>query len=339
MSIESLKPYLSTLNDLWAKSSDGNKGYYIHPKLKNLGVVNIVLIREIVAPAIIRNQEQTITDINIKAQKDGEDYIKQVVRAVPNKFKHKERQHGLRILRHYDAGGKHPQNRNVVSDKAKASEAFDINSLIFGDSTNRGGSVLPVKASTLYSDGLSLSDYQTSVDKTFHISAMEDGTLWDAIEKKNSSNLFERHFVVPGTLLVQTITLSGKTLPFELLEHLILSIGLSGAYGGQTSITGTNVRTHIAGIYASKLEKAEASPYILSGLIETDNVMEAKNKIDAILSPLHETVISSTDAEAYREKIVQELLNNSEEQKKRYQYASEKVAELFDGWFDKAPGK
>ena len=101
----------------------------------------------------------------------------------------------------------------------------------------------------------------TAVDTSFHNRAAEDGTLFDAETKKNSSNIFERHVLLPGTLLVQTISLNGRTAPPIAIEHLLLAIGLAGAYGGQTSVYGVNVRNHVGGIYATRFERDVASPY------------------------------------------------------------------------------
>ena len=39
-------------------------------------------------------------------------------------------------------------------------------------------------------------------------------------------------------------------------------MGLAGAYGGQTSIYGVNVRNHVVGCYAGRFERDLASPYV-----------------------------------------------------------------------------
>lgn len=250
--IDQLTPFIGDLAHLTDESSDG-KTTYIHPRLRNLGSVSLVLIREIVAPTVFRNLESEITDIAVGNRR--------LVRAVPNKFKHRERANGLKLLRHFAAGGSYPQNRHAMPEKAMPSSAFDMNSLVFGNSVNQGNKVLPVKAAALYSDGLSLQEYSDCVDKTFHNRAAEDGSLFDAVAKVNSSNLFERHFIKPGTLLVQVVSTHGRLMPIEAFEHLVLCLGQGGAYGGQTSVTGINVRSHIAGIYASLVERPETSPY------------------------------------------------------------------------------
>jgi CRISPR-associated protein Csc2 len=258
--LEDFERFLRQLDDkhpLWEDSVGSKEETYFHPGLKNLGSVSIVLIREVIAPTVFRNAEEEITDIEI-----GEETY---VRAVPNKFKYPEKSRSLQILRAFGVGGTMPQNKLALKEKQPASEAFDLNSLVFGDSTVRKLSgktvVLPVKAAVNYSDALSVLPKLFCVDKTFHNRAMEDGTLFDAESKSNSDNLFNRHFVKPGTLLVQVLSTRGKVLPLIGLKHLLLSIGFAGTYGGQTSVTGTNIRTHIVGIYGGHFEKKETSPY------------------------------------------------------------------------------
>jgi CRISPR type I-D-associated protein Csc2 len=327
--IEQLKPYLGSLDHLYDESSDG-KTSYIHPALRNLGSVSLVLIREIVAPTVFRNQEAEITDIAI-----GDRHH---VRAVPNKFKYKERANGLRLLRHYGVGGAYPQNRHAMNEKDKPSTAFDLNSLVFGDSVNQGSKVLPVKAAELYSDGLSLRPYEECVDKTFHNRAFEDGTLFDATSKTNSNNLFERHFVKPGTLLVQVVSTHGRILPVEAFEHLVLCLGAGGTYGGQTSVTGVNIRTHIAGIYASLVERPETSPYEISAVdgVQTDSVAKAIAAIHCFLAPVHQVSITSEMAESWRAKLNEDLLADSPRLRNAYSETHRAVGKLFDCWFVKA---
>src|SRR3546814_293898 len=70
-------------------SSELAKGSYIHPRLRNLGSLSLVLVREIVAPTVFRNSEAEITDIEIGVRCGGGVVPTRVVRAVPNKFKHR----------------------------------------------------------------------------------------------------------------------------------------------------------------------------------------------------------------------------------------------------------
>jgi CRISPR-associated protein Csc2 len=322
--IDQIKPFLGDIAHLTDESSDG-KTTYIHPKLRNLGSVSLVLIREIIAPTVFRNLEAEITDIAVGDRR--------LIRAVPNKFKHRERANGLKLLRYFGAGGSYPQNRHAMPDKDMPSSAFDLNSLVFGDSVNQGNKVLPVKAAALYSDGLSLQEYDVCVDKTFHNRAAEDGTLFDAVAKANSTNLFERHFIKPGTLLVQVVSTHGRLMPVEAFEHLLLSLGQGGAYGGQTSVTGINLRTHIAGIYASLVERPETSPYEIVKFLPSSAIGEAVTAVHQRLSLSHQLAIGHEEAEAWRGSLVDELVSGSERLKKSYANAHRAVGDLFDLWF------
>jgi len=325
------KNYLGDINHLLDTSSDGKNGDYVHPALKNLGSLSIVVLREAVAPVVFRNAEQEITDIEV-----GEEPH---VRAVPNKFKYPERGRGLQILRAYKAGGKQPQNKTVLRKGDKPSDGFDINALVFGDSANQDNRVLPVKAAVGYSDGLSLRPKYACVDETFHNRAMEDGTLFDAESKKNSDNLFTRHFIKPGTLMVQVLSTRGKCLPLEALDHLLLSMGMAGAYGGQTSVTGTNIRTRIVGAYASKFERASTSPYEIVKKLqgkdeETLSDAEAvSGLIHETLQKDHETSMDAAEAGNYLNSLVDRFEKNDESLADQYAGTAAKTAELFDSWF------
>ena len=189
-----------------------------------------------------------------------------------NKFKFGERARGLQVLRYFKAGGAAAQNKTAFGKDEKPSAKFDMNTLLFGDSANHGTKILPVKAAAQYSDAVSVQEYGDAVDLTFHNRASEDGSLFNAQEKKNSSNLFERHFIRPGTILLQTIAFNGKVAPVEVLEHLLLSMGLAGAYGGQTSIYGVNVRNLVVGLFAGRFERDLASPYVAIDRLYADGV-------------------------------------------------------------------
>jgi CRISPR-associated protein Csc2 len=322
-------PYLGNLDNMTNRAYEDKE--YIIPALKNLGSLSIVLLRETIAPVVFKNQDAEITRILI----ENNEINKDVVRATPNKMKYKERQNGLKLLRHFNAGGIHPQNRTFIQEKEKPSSGFDINSFVFGDSTNHGNRILAVKSAVLYSDALSMTEYGESVDKTFHNRAFEDGSLFNALSKKNSSNLFERHYVIPGIPLIQVITINNKLLPIELFDHLLLSIGEAGSYGGQTSVLGTNIKTHIVGIYGSLLEKSITSPYEIASLINSKNINEIKTVLHEKLSNEFndETIISSDEVKDYRDNLFHKLQTNSQELSDNYLKAKEKVGELFDLWF------
>lgn len=337
--MQTMHKYLGDLDHLTAESSDGTKADYVHPALKNTGCISLVLIREIIAPAIFRNAEQEITDIEFKGQSH--------VRAVANKFKYQERSRGLQILRAYGAGGRMPQNRTALKKNQAPSEAFDLNALVFGDSANQDNRVLPVKAAVNYSDALSLLPYHLCVDESFHNRAAEDGTLFDPIAKKNSDNLFTRHFVKPGILLVQVLSCRGRLLPPEGFDHLLLAIGLAGAYGGQTSITGTNVRTRLAGLYGAPFERAETSPYELTRMLgncldeeKLGDPTAVSAAIHAHLQPLHPDSLDSAAISAKLENLVQDFEKDEATLSDQYTRTAAKVGELFDAWFEnKKKGK
>ena len=325
--------YLGNMDRLTTESQ-AEKKTYIHPALKNLGAVSIVVLREAVAPVIFRNAEQEITDIEI----DGEAYV----RAVPNKFKYPEKSRGMQILRAYGVGGRYPQNKTAFTKKQKVSDVYDLNTFVFGDSAVHDSRVLSVKSGMLYSDGLSLLPKHKCVDETFHNRAAEDGTLFDAENRKNSDNLFTRHFIVPGTLMVQIISTLGRLQPPEALDHLLLSIGVAGTYGGQTSVTGTNISTKMVGIYAAKFERSLTSPYEIVKMLTNDNVdctnAEAVRKaIHTQLSAVHEKHMNSKETTAYQKDLVSRFEDSDVDLRNQYQQAANKVGDLFDNWF--GPGK
>ena len=191
---------------------EGVQELYRHPANKNAGMVNLALIREAITPVVFQNSEEEITDI---------DWLDDAyIRAVPNKFKYTERGRDANSSL-YRNRWKQSQNKTVLKKDQKPADVFDLNTLCFGDSTNHD-TVLSIKAGFNYSDALSLRPKEFCVGDSFHNRAAEDGTLWDAANKKNSDNIFNRHFILPGTLLVQVISTHGKVLPMT--RYLLLSI-------------------------------------------------------------------------------------------------------------------
>ena len=330
--MQALKPYLANIEKLTKISLDEDKKPYIHPQLKNLGSISLIIIREAIAPVIFRNSEPEITDIEWQEEL--------YVRAVPNKFKYIERGRGLQILRALKVGGNQAQNKTILHKNQKISEAFDLNTLVFGDSTTIKDSskkkVLPVRAAVNYSDALSIKSKAKCVDSTFHNRAMEDGTLFDAEDSKNSEHLFTRHFIKPGTLMVQTLSTHGQVLPEIGLKHLLLSVGLAGSYGGQTSVTGINIKTHIVGIYASKFEQAITSPYellkILKPHVESD-LITIKATLHKALQEKHEISIQGTEATDWQYELIKAFEKSGSELEQEYKQAQPKVAALFNDWF------
>ena len=287
----------------------------------------VALIREIVAPTVFRNAEEEITDIE---DRNG---VRRV-RATPSKFKFGERGRGLLVLRAWNVGGRLPQNRTAIGETMPVGKALDMNTLVFGDSALWGTRVLPVKAAVQYSDALSTVPYRDAVGESFHHRGDETGTLWDAGVKKNTDNLFTRHFILPGTLLIQVLTSNGRQLPPIGLDHLLLSLGLAGSYGGQTAVTGVNVRTHIAGIFASRLEAPIASPYeLLRALPATGSVDELAYVIDQSMTGHYRTRASGEEASAYQHHLVDAFEQDDSELRQRYEEAAPKIANMFEQHF------
>lgn len=338
------KQYLGDINDLFDSSFGENANTqskeYIHPKLKNLGSVSLVLVREVIAPFVVRNFEEGITDIELGDQHET------YVRAVPNKFKYPERGRGLQLLRAFKCGGTMPQNKTQPRDKKqKASEFYDLNTMVFGDSTVHDGRILPVKAGVNYSDAISILPKDLCVGETSHISAMESGTLYDDERQDSSVNLFSRHFVLPGTLMVQVLSTRGQVLPQVGLDHLLLCLGVAGTYGGQTSVTGTNIRTHLVGLYGDAFEQAQTSPYELLKTLPkepqalTQNVEALTKHIHTQLSEVHQLKMDSSTITDYQHQLLKRFDDDFEGMKQDYQSAKGKLDDFFNGWFIKPEKK
>ena len=337
--MNALVPYLGDLEHLTDQTlTHDGKTEYIHPALKNLGVVTLVLLREAINPVVFRNAEDEITDIEV--QEDN------YIRAVPNKFKYAERARGLQILRYYGVGGHYPQNRTVVPKGKSAGASFDLNTLVYGDSANGDGRIFPVRAAVNYSDALSIRPSVECVEDSFHNRAFEDGSLFDAESKENSSNLFTRYFIRPGTVLVQVLSTQGRVLPLLGLQHLLLSIGLAGTYGGQTSLSGTNVRTHIVGIYADRFERPIASPYVLLPAIH--NAVESPRfnhpetlamAIDALMREQFAVGVEGQKVANWQQELIEAFVHDDPELRNQYLYGGKAIQNLFAQWFDKADKK
>ena len=328
--IDKFTPYLNGDNLVEEVVAVNGKDTYLMPARRNAGHVAVALIREITAPAVFRNAEEEVTDIE---DRDG---VRRV-RATPSKFKFGERGRGLLILRAWNVGGRLPQNRTAVGEKMPVRDALDLNTLVFGDSAMLGSQVLPVKAAVQYSDALSTIPYRDAVGESFHHRGDESGTLWDAENKRNTENLFTRHFVRPGTLLVQILTSNGRQLPPIGLDHLLLSLGLAGSYGGQTSVTGVNVRTHIAGIFAARLEAPISSPYeLLRALPATGTVEELALAATQAISGHYRVHADTEEACGYQRQLVEAFEQDDPGLRGRYEDAAPKIADLFEQHFQEA---
>jgi hypothetical protein len=335
MVFDTIRPFFGDIDAMLQQAVGDNDRRYVQPALKNLGSVVIPILREVIAPASFRNAETEITDIDVAGERHA--------RAVANKFKFGERGRGLQILRFFEAGGAQAQNKTVFARGDKPSDRYDLNTIVFGDSANSGNRVLPVKAAAQYSDAVSLQPYGEIVDTTFHNRASEDGTLFDAERKVNSSNIFERSFLRPGALLLQTVCFNGRTAPAEALDHLLLSIGMAGAYGGQTSVYGINVRNHVVGLYAGRFERDVASPYVavehLRDRIDGLGAADVVAALDRLYCSVYAVRVDAGAVAEHQAKLRAGVEGEDETLKAIYQAAHGKVGAFFDAWFDGIAGR
>lgn len=335
MTFDTIRPFFGDIDAMLQEAVGDNDRRYVQPALKNLGSIAIPILREVIAPASFRNAETEITDIEVAGERHA--------RAVANKFKFGERGRGLQILRFFKAGGAQAQNKTFFARGNKPSDCYDLNTIVFGDSANSGNRVLPVKAAAQYSDAVSLQPYGEIVDATFHNRASEDGTLYDAERKANSSNIFDRSFLRPGALLLQTICFNGRTAPVEALDHLLLSIGMAGAYGGQTSVYGINVRNHLVGLYAGRFERDVASPYVavkaVRGGIDGLGVAEIVAALDRLYGENYAIRVDAAAVTEHQTSLRGRVEREDETLKAVYQATHGKVGAFFDAWFEGIGGR
>ena len=226
------------------------------PVLPEAQCIVIPVIREAIAPVIIRNNDaDMITDIELAEELR--------VRMIASKTKGVERRRGSQILRTLGLGGRAAANKAYVKDKP--SDVFDLNTFVFGDAATGGKSkksIYPVHAAVLYSDAISLQPYDLIVDDgTFRQGGIyEEHISYDPEKQQTSSNIFTTRAVLPGAFFVQTLVMLGHRITKEALNHLLLSIGMAGSYGGATATTGTNLKTHLGGVYWGKVERSINAP-------------------------------------------------------------------------------
>ena len=305
------------------------KKEYIAPKRKELGVITVPVIREIIAPAVFKQDEPEPITASI--------FDEEHVRAIANKFKYGERARLLQLLRSIGLGGAMPQNRSAVSKKDKAGDVFDACTYILGDSGMHDNRPLSVRASASYSCALSTVPERECVDNTFHVRSNERGTLFDEVDKKSSDNLFNRFFVQPGTLMLQVITFTGKAIPPELLEMYLAVLGSPFMAGGQTSIYGVNVKTHVVGAFGGLFEKSMNSPYeLLKQVIQDapDSVSDPQALSQAvfnIMSKAYGVSLKAQDVKVIQDQALDTIEGG--EIPAGWQQASEQVSKYFTEYF------
>jgi hypothetical protein len=142
--------------------------------------------------------------------------------------------------------------------------------------------------------------------------------------------------------MLQVLSTRGKLLPPEGLDHLLLSMGLAGAYGGSTSILGTNIRTHIVGVYGANFEPEQSSPYELLKHLNTkkidleniDQVIEALHQ-ELSQSDVHSVAINSNEMQDYLKQLLARFEADDPALKQGYKAGQEKIKVFFKSWFTK----
>ncbi|HOW77242.1 MAG TPA: type I-D CRISPR-associated protein Cas7/Csc2 [Candidatus Competibacteraceae bacterium] len=300
------------------------------PKLPEAQVIVIPLVREAVAPMLIRNNDvDDITDMPLAG--------KNRVLMIASKTKGVERRNGARILRTLGVGGRFPTNKTYIRED-NIRDAYDLNTYVFGDSAKSAGggsAIYSVHSAVLYSDAVSVQSRAESVMDQFRQGGIsEDGGAFDVETKSASSNIFTTRYVIPGTLFIQTLVMTGRRMTATALDHLLLAIGLSGAYGGQTAVTGTNLRTHLAGIYWGRLERPVNAPKILlEQLAETRNAAEIRAGLEILFGQVYPGHCDSETLSGHLAGLVERFEQDDPELRQWYQAAKQQMADLFASWF------
>ena len=306
------------------------KGETTIPKLPEAQVIVIPLVREVIAPMLIRNNDvDDITDMPLAG--------KNRILMIASKTKGVERRNGARILRTLGVGGRFPTNKTYIRED-NIRDAYDLNTYVFGDSAKSAGggsAIYSVHSAVLYSDAVSMQSRAESVMDQFRQGGIsEDGGAFDVETKAASSNIFTTRYVIPGALFVQTLVMTGRRMTATALDHLLLAIGLSGAYGGQTAVTGTNLSTHLAGIYWGRLERPVNAPKILlEQLAATRNATEIRAGLETLFGQAYPGHCDSETLSAHLAGLVECFEQDDPELQQRYQAAKQQMADLFAGWF------
>lgn len=299
------------------------------PQLPQSQCIVIPLVRTSIAPMLIRNNDAELTTDLYLAGTNR-------IRMIASKTKGVERRRGAQILRMLGIGGFAPANKAFKAKDKPMSEVFDLNTVVFGDSAKgTDKAIYPVHAAVLYSDALSVEAVSRQIDAVFRQGGVyEDGGNFDAENQGTSSNIFTTYSVKAGTRFIQTLVLTGNRITREAFDHLILSIGLAGSYGGATAVTGTNLQTTIAGIYWGKLERPINAPSQILPHLDSN---QATEDIVAIVANLfgreYPYGIEPAGVAEYVDELVMHLEQEDAVLIRQYGHGAEQAAQLFDAWF------
>ncbi len=301
------------------------------PRLPEAQCIVLPIVRESIAPLAVRNNDpDLITDMFLANQNR--------IRMIASKTKAVERRRGAQILRYLGLGGFAPANKAHRPSGVPMSQVFDMNTFVFGDAAKgSGNAIYPVHAAVLYSDALSVETLTGQIDSVFRQGGIyEDGGNYDAKNERSSSNIFTSYTVKPGTHFVQTLVLTGNRITPEAFDHLLLSLGLAGAYGGATATTGTNMMSKIVGIYWGTLERPINAPgQILSQLSPSENIQDHVAELFRHAYP-HE--ITGNEVANYIDNLITKLEQKDPALLRSYGVGASQAAELFDRWFKESKG-
>ena len=324
--MESFYNFLTT--EIIAKNELAGTPYDI-PALPEAQFIVIPVVREAVAPILVRNNDSDdVTDIVLAGANR--------VRMIASKTKGVERRRGSQILRSLGVGGKGAANKTFIPKGRNAGEVLDLNSFVFGDAAKgEESAIYPVHAAVLYSDAISVRPKKDLINDVFRQGGIyEDGGNFDSESKKSSNNIFTTYAVNPGTFFVQSLVIPGHRMTRAAFDHLLLSVGLAGSYGGQTAVTGTNIRTHFVGIFWGKMERSLNAP------MEMLLKIGEERSVDGILSILASEFASqyphSVDRktlEASIGSLIDRFESNDPSLLSQYAVAQQKVSDLFNAWF------
>ena len=327
MMIDKFMQYLNDGDLVEEVVAANGKDTYLMPARRNAGHIAMVVIREIVAPTVFRNAEEEITDIE---DRDG---VRRV-RATPSKFKFGERGRGLLVLRAWNAGGRLPQNRTAVGDRMPIRDAFDLNTLVFGDSAMWGTRVLPVKAAVQYSDALSTVPYRDGVGESFHHRGDETGTLWDAEGKKNTE------ICSPATSSCLGLFWFRFSLAMGANSRRSVSITCCSAWAlpAPTEARPRSPASMCAptspGCSPPALRLRCPLPYeLLRSLPDSNSVEEVASAVVQTMSEHYRVHADTHEACAYQQQLVKAFEEDDPDLRKRYQQAAPKIADLFEQHF------
>ncbi len=332
---------MSTFNDLLATLPTTMSAEYelkevvTIPRLPQSQCIVLPLVRTSIAPILIRNNDAELTtDLYVAGMNR--------IRMIASKTKGVERRRGAQILRMLGIGGFAAANKAFKPKNKPVSTVFDLNTVLFGDSAKgTEKAIYPVHAAVLYSDAISVEPVARQIDAVFRQGGVyEDGGTFDAENKKTSSNIFTTYSVKAGTRFVQTLVLTGNRVTREALDHLLLAIGLAGAYGGATAITGTNLQTTLAGIYWGALERPINAPGQILAHLDVDNTTEQTvTQVADLFGKEYPHGIAPGAAGDYVADLVHRLEEGDAALLRQYGHGAEQAAQLFDAWFSGSTGK